>query len=62
VDYGPSEVAEFNRTGTTLILEVGDVGLDVQETMEGKTRTSTYWLRQFGDQWLVIGHAVWGVD
>jgi hypothetical protein len=60
--YGPKLVLEWNKKGFSRPAEVGDVELQVEQTVEGYVGMWSYWFRQKEGGWKIYALAAWGVD
>ena len=62
ITYGSAKVHDWNSKGIVPAARIGDVELQVEETIRGAPQMYSYLFRKFDDSWKIIAHAAWGVD
>lgn len=60
--FGNKEVEEWNGKGIIPSAKVGDVQLDVRESIDGRDQMFSYNFRKIDGSWKLICHFAWGVD
>jgi hypothetical protein len=62
ITYGTKEVEDWNQKGVVPPAELGDVELQVRETIDGKEQIFFYNLRRVRGSWKIIAHSAEGID